>query len=121
MKLTLGHTQRLNLRALLSAQRAVCSVGAIWAIQGHIALDADMERSVGLIREAVAGQECVSWKFHALGRRKKLPVQRPGGRTFGDHIPCLAKPIVLPVPARIAASARSGVAPPHKVVAPGPK
>jgi hypothetical protein len=34
MKLTLDHTQRLNLHALLGAQRAdVGSIRAIWALQ----------------------------------------------------------------------------------------
>jgi hypothetical protein len=38
MKLTLDHTQRLNLHALLGAQRAdVGSIRAIWALQDKIA------------------------------------------------------------------------------------
>ena len=42
MKLTLNHVQRLNLHALLGAQRAdVGSIRAIWAVQDKIALDAD--------------------------------------------------------------------------------
>ena len=62
MKLTLDHTQRLNLHALLGAQRAdVGSIRAIWAIQDHIALDADEEKAVALKREIVAGQERVAW------------------------------------------------------------
>ena len=41
MKVTLDHTQRLNLHALLGAQRAdVGSIRAIWAIQDRLALDA---------------------------------------------------------------------------------
>ncbi len=51
MKLTLDHTQRLNLHALLGAQRAdVGSVRAIWSIQDRIALDADEEKAVELRR-----------------------------------------------------------------------
>ena len=47
MKLTLDHTQRLNLHALLGAQRAdVGSIRAIWAIQDKLALDADEEKVV---------------------------------------------------------------------------
>ncbi len=62
MKLTLDHTQRLNLHALLGAQRAdVGSIRAIWAIQDRIALDADEEKALELKREMVAGQERVVW------------------------------------------------------------
>ena len=62
MKLTLDHTQRLNLHALLGAQRAdVGSIRAIWAIQDRIALDADEEKAVEVNREMVAGQERVVW------------------------------------------------------------
>jgi hypothetical protein len=62
MKLTLDHTQRLNLHALLGAQRAdVGSIRAIWAIQDRIALDAAEEKAVELKREMVAGQERVIW------------------------------------------------------------
>ena len=47
MKLMLDHTQRLNLHALLGAQRAdVGSIRAIWAIQDRIALDAGEEKAV---------------------------------------------------------------------------
>ena len=62
MKLLLDHTQRLNLHALLGAQRAdVGSIRAIWAVQDHIALDADEEKAIELKREIVAGQERVLW------------------------------------------------------------
>ncbi len=62
MHLTLDHTQRLNLHALLGAQRAdVGSIRAIWAIQDRIALDADEEKAVELKREMVAGQERAVW------------------------------------------------------------
>jgi hypothetical protein len=62
MKLMLDHTQRLNLHALLGAQRAdVGSIRAIWAVQDRIALDADEERAVELEREMVTGQERVAW------------------------------------------------------------
>jgi hypothetical protein len=62
MKLKLDHTQRLNLHALLGAQRAdVGSIRAIWNIQDRIALDADEEKGVELKREMVAGQERVLW------------------------------------------------------------
>jgi len=62
MKLTLDHTQRLNLHALLGAQRAdVGSIRAIWSIQDRIALDADEETAVQVKREMVAGQERVVW------------------------------------------------------------
>jgi len=62
MKLTLDHTQRLNLHALLGAQRAdVGSIRAIWSVQDRIVLDADEEKAVEVKREMVAGQERVVW------------------------------------------------------------
>jgi hypothetical protein len=62
MKLTIDHTQRLNLHAFLGAQRAeVGSIRAICAVQDRIALDADEEKTVELKREMVAGQERVVW------------------------------------------------------------
>lgn len=62
MKLTLDPTQRLNLHALLGAQRAdVGSIRAIWTIQDRIALDAQEEKAIELKREIVAGQERVVW------------------------------------------------------------
>ena len=62
MKLTLDHTQRLNLHSLLGAQRAdVGSIRAIWAVQDKLALDADEEKAIELKREVVAGQERAIW------------------------------------------------------------
>ncbi|MBI4901990.1 MAG: hypothetical protein HY820_00030 [Acidobacteria bacterium] len=62
MKLALDHTQRLNLHALLGAQRAdVGSIRAIWSIQDRIALDADEEKAIEVKREMVASQERVVW------------------------------------------------------------
>jgi hypothetical protein len=62
MKLMLDHTQRLNLHALLGAQRAdVGSIRAIWAIQDRIALDSDEEKALELKREIVDGRERVLW------------------------------------------------------------
>jgi hypothetical protein len=62
MKLMLDHTQRLNLHALLGAQRAdVGSIRAIWAIQDRLALDPEEEKAIDLKREIVAGQERVVW------------------------------------------------------------
>ena len=62
MKLTLDHTQRLNLHALLGAQRAdVGSIRAIWAVQDKLALDADEEKAIELKHELVSGQERTVW------------------------------------------------------------
>lgn len=62
MKLTLDHTQRLNLHALLGAQRAdVGSIRAIWSIQDRIMLDGEEEKAIELNREMAAGQERVVW------------------------------------------------------------
>lgn len=62
MTLTLDHTQRLNLHALLGAQRAdVGSIRAIWAVQDALALDADEEKAIELKRELVGGVERTVW------------------------------------------------------------
>jgi hypothetical protein len=62
MKLMLDHTQRLNLHALLGAQRAdVGSIRAIWAVQDRLALSAGEEKALELKREIVGGQERVVW------------------------------------------------------------
>jgi len=62
MKLTLDQTQRLNLHALLGAQRAdVGSIRAIWAIQDRLALDTDEGKALELKREIAVGQERVLW------------------------------------------------------------
>lgn len=62
MKLTLDHTQRLNLHALLGAQRAdVRPIRAIWAVQDKLALDAGQEKLIELKREMVNGTERVVW------------------------------------------------------------
>jgi len=62
MRLSLDHTQRLNLHALLGAQRCdLGSIRAIWGIQDKIALDADEEKAVELRREFTGGQERVVW------------------------------------------------------------
>jgi hypothetical protein len=61
MKLKLDHTQRLNLHALLGAQRAdVGSIRAIWAVQDRIALDAEEEKAIDLKRD-VGDQRRVLW------------------------------------------------------------
>lgn len=57
MKLTLNHTQRLNLHALLGAQRAdVGSIRAIWRVQDKIALCVDEEKALELKREVAGGR-----------------------------------------------------------------
>jgi hypothetical protein len=62
MKLMLDHIQRLNLHALLGAQRAdVGAIRSIWAIQDRIALDVREETAVEMKREVVAGQERMVW------------------------------------------------------------
>jgi hypothetical protein len=62
MKLRLDHIQRLNLHALLGAQRGdVATIRAIWAVQDKIALAPDEEKAIELKRELVAGQERVLW------------------------------------------------------------
>src|SRR6476661_7731259 len=62
MKLTLDHTQRLNLHALLGAQRTdVGSIRAIWAVQDKIALETGEETALEPRREVADGKERVVW------------------------------------------------------------
>jgi hypothetical protein len=62
VKFSLDHTQRLNLHALLGAQRAdVGSIREIWAVQDKLALDAGEEKTIELKRELVNGQERTAW------------------------------------------------------------
>lgn len=62
MNLTLDHAQRLNLHALLGAQRAdVGSIRAIWSVQDRIALDVAEEKTIELKRDTAGGQECLTW------------------------------------------------------------
>ena len=62
MQLRLDHAQRLNLHALLGAQRAdVATIRVLWKIQDKIALDGKEEKAIELKREFVAGQERTLW------------------------------------------------------------
>ena len=62
MKLTMDHTQRLHLHALLGAQRAdVGSIRAIWVVQDKLALNAEQEELIELKREMVNGTERTVW------------------------------------------------------------
>jgi len=62
MNLTLDHIQRLNLCALLGAQRGdVATIRALWALQDKLALTPEEEKAVELRREVVSGQERVAW------------------------------------------------------------
>jgi hypothetical protein len=62
MKIQLDHIQRLNLHALLGAQRGdVATIRALWALQDKLALTPEDETAIDLKREFVAGQERVAW------------------------------------------------------------
>lgn len=62
MTLELDHIQRLNLHALLGAQRGdVATIRALWALQDKLTLNPDEERSIELKRDLVADQERVVW------------------------------------------------------------
>ena len=62
MTLELNHTQRINLHALLGAQRGdVATVRALWTIQDRLALTPAEESAIELKREFVAGQERALW------------------------------------------------------------
>jgi len=77
MKITFDHTQRLNLHALLGAQRGdVTTIRAIWSIQDNLALNAEEERVIELKREFISGQERVVWNL-----QNTLPLKE---FNFGD-------------------------------------
>jgi hypothetical protein len=62
MRLMLDHTQRLNLHALLGAQRAdVGAIRAIWVVQDKLALDDQEKNGIELKCELVNGQERSVW------------------------------------------------------------
>lgn len=62
MNLTLDHTQRLNLHAILGAQRGdVATIRAYWALQDRLALTPEEERAIELKREFVGGHDRVVW------------------------------------------------------------
>ncbi|MBI4905712.1 MAG: hypothetical protein HY820_18915 [Acidobacteria bacterium] len=62
MKIQVDHVQRLNLHALLGAQRGdVATVRTIWALQDKLALTPEEEKAIELNREFIAGQERVLW------------------------------------------------------------
>ena len=62
MKIQLDHVQRLNLHALLGAQRNdVSTIRALWALQDKLALSLEEEKAIELKREFVAAQERVVW------------------------------------------------------------
>ncbi|MBM3746502.1 MAG: hypothetical protein FJW34_11955 [Acidobacteria bacterium] len=62
MQLKLDHAQRLNLHALLGAQRGdVATIRVLWQIQDRIALGADEERAIELKRELANAQERTVW------------------------------------------------------------
>ncbi len=62
MKLELSHTQRINLHALLGAQRGdVATIRSLWALQDRLALTPDEEETLELKREFAGGHERVLW------------------------------------------------------------
>ncbi len=62
MKIQLDHIQRLNLHALLGAQRGdVTTIRALWALQDKLALTPEEEHAIELRRDFASGQERVVW------------------------------------------------------------
>ncbi|HOL73902.1 MAG TPA: hypothetical protein PKW45_20825, partial [Bryobacteraceae bacterium] len=62
MKIQLDHVQRLNLHALLGAQRGdLATIRALWALQDKLALTPEEETAIELKREFVARHERVAW------------------------------------------------------------
>jgi len=71
MKIQLDHIQRLNLHALLGAQRGdVATIRALWALQDKLALSAEEETAVEFKSEFAGGQERVAWN-----PQRSLPVR----------------------------------------------
>jgi hypothetical protein len=63
MKIQLDHIQRLNLHALLGAQRGdLATIRSLWALQDRLALTSDEESALESKRELLAGQERVAWE-----------------------------------------------------------
>ena len=96
MKLTLDHTQRLNLHALLGAQRSdVGSIRAIWAVQDELALDADEEKAIELKRELVNGQERTLWNSSLSIPAKEYDFMK--GRSHASELLSRRGNLTLPV------------------------
>ena len=71
MTLQLNHVQRLNLHALLGAQRGdVATIRALWALQDKLALSTEEETAVEFKRELAGAQERVAWN-----PQRSLPVK----------------------------------------------
>jgi len=71
MKLTLDYTQRLNLHALMGAQRAsVDELRMFWRLQDEIALTPEEKDAIGYKTIQANGQVQVQWDVG-----KNLPVQ----------------------------------------------
>ena len=62
MNLELNHTQRINLHALLGAQRGdVATIRSLWVLQDRLALTPDEEEALELKCEFAGGHERVLW------------------------------------------------------------
>jgi hypothetical protein len=62
MAIKLDYVQRLNLHALLGAQRGdVATIRALWALQDKIGLTPEEEKAIELKRDLVAGHERFTW------------------------------------------------------------
>ena len=62
MRIQLDHIQRLNLHALLGAQRGdLATIRALWALQDSLSLTTGEEEAIELKREFAAGQERIVW------------------------------------------------------------
>jgi len=62
MKIQLDHVQRLNLHALLGAQRGdVATIRALWAVQDRLALTPEEENAIELKRAFAGRQEHAIW------------------------------------------------------------
>lgn len=71
MKLSLDHTQRLNLHALIGAQRAsVDETRLWWKVQDRIDLSDDEKQRIGYRTQLINGMQQVGWDVD-----KQLPAK----------------------------------------------
>jgi len=83
MKIQLDHVQRLNLHALLGAQRGdVATIRALWALQDKLALTPEEEKAIELRREFAAGHEQRHMESGACDSNRRVRLHRTGERTI---------------------------------------
>jgi hypothetical protein len=111
MKIQLDHVQRLNLHALLGAQRGdVATIRALWALQDKLALSPEEESAVEFKREFADGQERIAWN-----PQRSLPVK---DLEFTDAEAALIRAALETWPAYGVAADRRWLEPLLRIIAP---